>query len=278
MSADETCCISGGFCKPGKECCHDYCIDEDEECCTEGFCPRGKECVLFDGKHTCCNDLSCSEYDTTDTYTTYEYTSYYYSDYTETYTTTYPAVYQTYYTTFYWYYYTIFLTTTFIFRTTIFVTSTYVTETTTLTATATDSVEADITFLSLSHDIDFATQARTAPAAKTFLATATAAGNSDTSFPTSPSSTTENPGPTRPRTFVNDNPTAESGDDSDNSFPTFTLSNAGVSGPTGFPTFLNDNLTGGTLEGDAAKTLGSNWAMWFWAAATGVTGLFMIYL
>ncbi|EER44880.1 GPI anchored protein [Histoplasma capsulatum H143] len=56
-----SCCGGGIVCGPGRKCCHDGCIDDNEECCrTAGrHCNAGYECWLINGVPKCCPHGEC---------------------------------------------------------------------------------------------------------------------------------------------------------------------------------------------------------------------------
>ncbi|OJD10428.1 hypothetical protein AJ78_08404 [Emergomyces pasteurianus Ep9510] len=51
-----SCCGGGIVCGPGRKCCHNGCIDDNEECCRtpDKYCYAGYECWLIGGLHKCC--------------------------------------------------------------------------------------------------------------------------------------------------------------------------------------------------------------------------------
>ncbi|EQL29829.1 hypothetical protein BDFG_07607 [Blastomyces dermatitidis ATCC 26199] len=51
-----SCCGRGIVCGPGRKCCHNGCINDNEECCrTAGrHCRAGYECWLINGRPRCC--------------------------------------------------------------------------------------------------------------------------------------------------------------------------------------------------------------------------------
>ncbi len=89
VTSTQTCCLYGGACDNGRDCCvygckpkgnsycsggktcypgyfccnNGNCAPNGGECCDNGdACGNGLHCVLYDGKQTCCKDLSCREY------------------------------------------------------------------------------------------------------------------------------------------------------------------------------------------------------------------------
>ncbi|KAL8714215.1 MAG: hypothetical protein Q9220_001944 [cf. Caloplaca sp. 1 TL-2023] len=89
VTSSQTCCLYGGSCTNDLKCCQKGCAPKNTDCCgdnhhcDEGYfccgnghcapnggeccydgsvCPNGKKCVVFDGKQTCCKDLTCAEY------------------------------------------------------------------------------------------------------------------------------------------------------------------------------------------------------------------------
>ncbi|PGH02652.1 hypothetical protein GX51_04535 [Blastomyces parvus] len=56
-----SCCGSGIVCGPGRKCCHNGCINDNEECCrTAGrHCDAGLECWLINGVPKCCPPGVC---------------------------------------------------------------------------------------------------------------------------------------------------------------------------------------------------------------------------
>ncbi|PGH17481.1 hypothetical protein AJ79_01081 [Helicocarpus griseus UAMH5409] len=60
-SRDWSCCGGGVTCGPGRKCCHNGCIDENEECCqTPGrHCDAGLECWKINGRPRCCKPGEC---------------------------------------------------------------------------------------------------------------------------------------------------------------------------------------------------------------------------
>ncbi|PGH30107.1 hypothetical protein GX50_07127 [[Emmonsia] crescens] len=56
-----SCCGGGVVCGPGRKCCHNGCIDQNEECCrTPGkHCNAGYECWLINGVPKCCPQGKC---------------------------------------------------------------------------------------------------------------------------------------------------------------------------------------------------------------------------
>ncbi|KKZ61745.1 hypothetical protein EMCG_03725 [[Emmonsia] crescens] len=56
-----SCCGGGVVCGPGRKCCHNGCIDQNEECCrTPGkHCNAGYECWLINSVPKCCPRGQC---------------------------------------------------------------------------------------------------------------------------------------------------------------------------------------------------------------------------
>ncbi|KAL8996604.1 MAG: hypothetical protein Q9169_003943 [Polycauliona sp. 2 TL-2023] len=60
------CCGEGHHCSAGEYCCgNNVCAPVGGECCIGGgICDAGTVCMLYNGYKTCCEDTSCSEYET----------------------------------------------------------------------------------------------------------------------------------------------------------------------------------------------------------------------
>lgn len=59
-----TCCDDGGSCQPGHYCCgNGTCSPKGGECCVDrSVCDAGLVCVVLNGVLSCCKNLSCSEF------------------------------------------------------------------------------------------------------------------------------------------------------------------------------------------------------------------------
>jgi len=167
-----SCCSDGTTCYPGYFCCSNgNCATNGGECCDNGgTCGNGLHCVLYDGKPSCCKDLSCSEYAsgaigggatpvsipsvTTSSFTSGPLPSHSASSISGTSlppATTEDVTFEYYYTTWTWRYYYYFLTSTTV------TTSTYTTTSTVVSVYASASSAAELTFARLSAETTFPT-------------------------------------------------------------------------------------------------------------------------